>query len=30
MATELERGGVVLVEEARHGVRRLPVGEGDA
>ena len=29
-ATELDRGVVVLVEEARHRVRRLPVGEGDA
>jgi len=29
-ATELDRGVVVLGEEARHRVRRLPVGEGDA
>ncbi len=29
-ASELDRGAGVLVEETRHRVRRLPVGEGDA
>ena len=29
-ASELDRGAVVLVEETRHRVRRLPVGEEDA